>query len=97
MLVLTNNAVSAIRGLSQDPVGIEHAGLRISSAADTNGTTDLTAAISSGPEPDDEVVEIDGARVYVSPLAAPALEDMVLDAEPLEHGEVRFELMPQSI
>ncbi|NED99334.1 Fe-S cluster assembly protein HesB [Phytoactinopolyspora halotolerans] len=95
MLVLTSNAVSAIRQLSQETAGAEHAGLRISSAADTNGTTDLMASISSGPEPHDEVVEIEGARVYLSPQAAPALEDMVLDAEPAGHGEVRFELMPQ--
>ncbi|AYY13830.1 hypothetical protein EF847_15115 [Actinobacteria bacterium YIM 96077] len=89
-------AVSAIRGLTNQPEVSENGGLRISSAADENGAVELVAAVAAGPEPQDDVVTIDDVNVYLDPQATPALDDKVLDAEITEEGQVRFEVVSQS-
>lgn len=70
----------------------EHGGLRIACAATENGSAELVAMITAGPEPHDEIVEMGGVRVYLDPPSVPLVKDMVLDAETTEKGQVRFEL-----
>ena len=47
------------------------------------------------PEPDDTVVETEGARVFVDPVASVALNDRVLDARVSDDGSVGFALAQQ--
>lgn len=94
MLTLTHNAVSAIRGLTIASEISDTAGLRITSTSES-GMPELVVSIAASPEPLDETVETEGARVYVDPSTAPMLEDHMLDAEAEDHGQIRFELKPQ--
>jgi len=90
MLTLTENAASAVKGLTTRIPDTESGGLRIrdTNAPEANFELTLVAA----PEADDSVVEVDGARVYVDHAAAEALDDRILDAKVAEDGSVRFAL-----
>jgi iron-sulfur cluster assembly protein len=91
MLTMTPNAAEAIRqiaagsGLEPDP------GLRISPGLPTPEGTPLQLGLAGHPEPTDQTVESDGARVYVEGPVAEALDDKVLDAA-VEGDQVRFAL-----
>jgi Fe-S cluster assembly iron-binding protein IscA len=92
MLTLTDNASTIIKNLADQTAVSENAGLRISATEDAAGlAVDLTPA----PEPDDQVVESAGARVFIEQSAAPVLEDKVLDAELDEGGAVTFAIGQQ--
>jgi iron-sulfur cluster assembly protein len=95
MLVLTENATSAIRAVLDSPELPESAGLRITSSADEDAQ-DLTLALSPAPtpEPGDQVVETGGARVFLESGAAAMLENEVLDAE-MGEGRVKFRVAHQ--
>jgi iron-sulfur cluster assembly protein len=87
MLVLTDKATEAIRAVVAKPDLPDSAGLRIT-ASDPRG---LTVSAAPAPEEDDHVVETEeGARVFLEPGAAEALEDRVLDAEIDPGGSVKF-------
>lgn len=92
MLTITDNAAEAVRqisagsGLEPDP------GLRISAGEPTPEGTPLEISVTAGAEATDATVEEGGARVYVDPVVAPALDDKVLDAE-VEGEQVRFALL----
>jgi iron-sulfur cluster assembly protein len=93
MLMLTRDAAEAVKGLAEAP-GAE--GLRISTvppATDARGPR-LQVALAPGPDPQDAVVEAEGARIFLAPDAAPELDDKVLDAD-IEAGEVRFAVLQQ--
>lgn len=93
MLMLTDNATSVIRALVDAPQMPDAAGLRIAS---TQGAAEgLSVSTTTTPEPEDQVVEEQGARVYLEPTAAAILEDKVLDASVDADGEVRFHLAVQ--
>ena len=91
MLTMTPNAAEAIRqiaagsGLEPDP------GLRISPGPPTPEGTPLQLGLAARPEPTDQTVESDGARVYVEGPVADVLDDKVLDAA-VEGDQVRFAL-----
>ena len=82
MLVLTEQAKQVIKGIVEE-VGPD-GGLRIT-AAGTNGDTALGFDLAPAPGPGDEVVEEDGAKVFLDPAAAEVLADKLLDVE--EHGD----------
>ena len=91
MLMLTEDAAEVVRDLADEP-GAE--GLRISSqAVSTNGQgPHLSIEVVSAPEPEDLVVETEGAPIFLAPEAAGALDGKVLDAE--IHGDrVEFALL----
>ena len=90
MLMLTRTAAEAIRGLGEEAPGT--AGLRISTREER--PTGLQATIVPEAYPLDQVVEAEGARIFLAPGAADALDDKVLDAD-LEQGRVRFALFEQ--
>lgn len=88
MLVLTDSAVSAIRSLTSQPEMPVATGLRIMAQGDGGPSLQLTLA--EGPIAGDEVVEEDGARVFLEPAAAAALDGKALDARVDDQGQVAF-------
>ena len=91
MLDLTENATSMIRTIAERPELPEDAGLRVAGA----GGGQLTVAAVGGPEDGDQIVEKEGARVFLDPQAAMVLDDKVLDAQVGEGGNVEFLLSTQ--
>ena len=96
MLVLTPAAVQVVKTVTTAPQAPEGAGLRIasSSAAQDAGALQVTAA--EGPSENDQVLENDGARVFLEPDAAAYLDDKVLDAQVDEQGAASFTLAQQA-
>jgi Fe-S cluster assembly iron-binding protein IscA len=92
MLTLTENAGVVVKNLADRTVGPAEGGLRISSAATADN---FEVAVAPRPEPRDQVVESGGARIYLEPDAATALDGKVLDAQIDEAGAVRFSLGDQ--
>ncbi|AGW40423.1 two-component system regulatory protein [Leifsonia xyli subsp. cynodontis DSM 46306] len=87
MLTLTENASTIVKALTEQAPEAE-AGLRISS--ENPESTRFAAAVAASPEPADQVVESSGARLFLGPKAAVALEDKVLDAAVDDQGAVSF-------
>ena len=75
MLVIDDNAVEPLTGMGA---------LRIT-AEETDDGVELQIEEASAPTDGDEVVERDGARVFLDPLAAEVLDDQVLGVE--AHGD----------
>jgi iron-sulfur cluster assembly protein len=88
MLTLTENASTIVKTLTGQSAETEDAGLRISSS--NPQSTAFAAAVAPIPEPADQVVEVSGARLFLEPGAAVALDDKVLDAQVDENGAVSF-------
>lgn len=88
MLTLTENATTIVKTIASQTPGSEEGGLRIS-AADAE-STDFTLAVTPTPEPKDEIVESDGAKVFLEETAAATLSDKVLDAQVDGEGAVSF-------
>ena len=93
MLVLTDNAADTIRTLLDQPDYPDDAGLRISQTEDAE--PGLTVHPTAGPGPDDQVIDEQGARVFVEPGAVELLAGMALDTEIGTEGQVRFNLLRQ--
>lgn len=92
MLTLTENASTLIKNLAEQTAVAENAGLRISTAQDTE---QLSVDLTPSPEESDQVVESAGARVFLEENAAVALDDKILDAQMDEGGAVRFAIGEQ--
>ena len=91
-LMLTPDAAEAIKGLAEVP-GAE--GVRISPIAQRLDTTEgpgLQIELAAGPEPEDAVVELEGAHIFLAPEAAETMEDKVLDAD-ITGDQVRFAVL----
>ena len=86
MLTITSDAAEALRAV----LGAKEGGVRISTGTSLNGNgPNLTLEVVPEPEPDDEVLDADGASLYLDPVAVDALDGKVLDAE-READAVRF-------
>lgn len=94
MLTLTENAATAVKSIVSQLPQPGEGGLRI---RDT-GTPDtgFELVVVPTPEPADQVVETEGARVFLDEGAGVALGDRVLDAQIAEDGGVRFALATQA-
>lgn len=93
MLTLTDNARIAIEVLTAPTSGAPPgAGVRIAAAEDApvGAGTALTMAITPAPEPDDEIMNDAGARVFLDTAAAQILDDQTLDAEIDQSSGVSF-------
>ena len=92
MLTLTENACDIVKRYTDHPETPDDAGLRITS------TSDAQLAVTTADEPvaGDELVEQDGARVYLDAAAAQQLDDKVLDAGIDETGNIQFGLLAQA-
>lgn len=93
MLVLTDKATSVIRALNDRPEVPDEAGLRI--AGPTDGPSELAISRAVTPRYEDQVIEQNGARVFLDPTAAELLEDMILDADIDARGTIQFNLASQ--
>jgi iron-sulfur cluster assembly protein len=92
MLAISDNAAEAIRGLVAAPEVPDSAGLRITSPP--TGEPSFELSVAATPAEDDEVVEEQGAQVFLDPSAATLLEDKRLDAQ-VEAGQVTFAIAQQ--
>jgi iron-sulfur cluster assembly protein len=94
VLALTDSAVEAVKALveSSDDA-VDTSGLRMV-AEPTPVGTNLRLSVVSLPAEDDEVIEDQGARVFLEPDAASLLDDKVLDAS-VDQGQLAFTLADQ--
>lgn len=89
MLTLTENAATIVTAIA-DQQGSEVTGLRITAGDQPEDS--FAVATATGPEPDDQVLEQDGAQIYLDSPAAAQLDDKVLDAGVDTAGNVEFAL-----
>lgn len=86
MLELTDSAAEAVRALvAAAEETAETGGLRVAAEA-WGEEVSLQFNVAVVPAEDDEVVEEQGARVFLEPVAATLLDDKVLDANVLDDG-----------
>lgn len=91
MLTLTDNASTIVKEISaQIP---DAAGLRITSESADQPSFEVEPA--SAAQPGDEIVEQDGATIYLDEAANLQLDDKVLDAAVDQDGGVQFALTLQ--
>jgi Fe-S cluster assembly iron-binding protein IscA len=83
VLALTDHAKEVIKGIVEE-VGPD-GGLRITAAGEANGDTALEFDLAQAPIEGDEVVDEDGAKIFMDEAAAAVLSDKTLDVE--EHGD----------
>jgi iron-sulfur cluster assembly protein len=94
LLTLTDSAAEAVKHAMNAAEGLpESGGLRIS-AQDLGDSTGLGLAVTPLPSEDDQVIEEEGARVFVAAEVAPFLDDKVLDAEQ-QGSSIQFSVTDQ--
>jgi iron-sulfur cluster assembly protein len=89
MLTITSNAAEAIRAIIQSTDVPDDGGIRISIARQNGSQASLELALSPAPMEGDDVLELNGAHVFLDEMASVALDDKSLDAE-MEGGEISF-------
>jgi iron-sulfur cluster assembly protein len=90
VLTLTDSAQTEIRNLISNTAELpDDGGIRIASNPD--GAT-LTLSLASLPAEDDTVLDENGARVFLEPVAAQLLDEKTLDAATDADGGVQFGL-----
>ena len=93
LLALTDSAVEAVKDIVSSSEVPETGGLRM--VADRAGTqANFQVSVVPLPAEDDEVIEEQGARVFLEPDAASLLDDKVLDAS-VEQDQVAFTIADQ--
>jgi iron-sulfur cluster assembly protein len=94
MLALTDNAVEAVQEiLSSSDEAPETGGLRLV-AEPVGAQMNFQLSVVALPGEDDEVIEEQGARVFLDPEAASLLGDKILDAR-IESNQVAFTIADQ--
>jgi Fe-S cluster assembly iron-binding protein IscA len=93
MLAVTQNAVAVIRELTSQQTTPEGSGLRI--AADPQAGA-VTLSLAPRPEPDDQIVDAAGARLFLDAGAVTLLDDKALDAVVDDTGSVEFAVSDQT-
>jgi iron-sulfur cluster assembly protein len=94
LLTLTDSAVEAVKHIvSSSDEFSETGGLRMV-AEQTGMQTSLQLSVVPLPAEDDEVIEEQGARVFLEPEAAALLDDKVLDASVVQ-DQVAFTIAEQ--
>ena len=93
LLALTDSAVEAVKDIVSSSEVPETGGLRM--VAERAGTrASFQLSIVRVPAEDDEVIDEQGARVFLEPDAASLLDDKVLDAD-VEQNQVAFTIADQ--
>jgi iron-sulfur cluster assembly protein len=96
LLTLTEGAAEAVKSIvSSSPNIPETAGLRISGQESQGGEARFQLSLAETPLDEDEVIEENGARIFLESDAAQDLDDKVLDAAMGETG-VQFTLSPRA-
>jgi iron-sulfur cluster assembly protein len=93
MLTLSPSAVEAVDALLHSPEVPEEAGLRIAATEDTPEPA-LSVQIAPEPDPEDQVIEEGGARVFVDATAAALLDDAQLEAQ-AQGDQIAFGIVPR--
>ena len=94
MLALTDNAVEAVQEiLSSSDQAPELGGVRLV-AEPEGGRMNFQLSVVGLPAEDDEVIEAEGARVFLDPEAASLLGDKILDAS-IESTQIAFTIADQ--
>ena len=94
MLALTDNAVEAVQEiLSSSEDAPEMGGLRLV-AEPVGAEMNFQLSVVALPGEDDEVIEEQGARLFLDPEAASLLGDKILDAR-IESNQVAFTIADQ--
>ena len=94
MLALSERAVIAINGIMSNPDVPEGAGLRVSPQITGNEPVALELSVVEAPVGGDQVVEDQGAQVFVDERVSPMLDDKTLDAT-TEGEQVHFTIVDQ--
>lgn len=96
MLAITHTAADAIKAIVSSTDGVpDEGGLRIAATPSPDGSgTALAVELAEEPAAGDEVVDEEGAHVFLEPQAAAALDHAVLDAQ-IEAGAVSFAIGEQ--
>lgn len=94
MLVITDNAAEAIRGIVATPGVPDGAGLRIAIQEASAQPGVLEVSVAAEPEDSDQVVDESGARVFLEQRVVELLDDKQLDAQ-VEGASVGFTLSEQ--
>lgn len=90
MLSLTAKAALLIREITVRTGLSAKTGVRIATSPPAgNGVPKLEMKIAEEPGPSDQVVETDGARVFLDPDASTTLDDKWLDAT-VQEGRAHF-------
>ena len=96
MLALTDRAVEAVRDIVASSHEVpETGGLRLSAEHSGSEAASLKLRVVPLPAEDDEVIEEQGARVFVQADAASLLDDKVLDAS-VDQNQVAFTVIDKS-
>lgn len=90
MLALTENVTEIVKKLVEEVPEIS--GLRIASEADGQA---LSVSPAAQAEQDDQMIEQDGATIFVDGPASDFLADKVLDGGVDEEGNIQFALGQQ--
>ena len=88
MIRMTRRAHEVVRQVTSHPRVGRRSGLRIASQDPQADALDVRTV--AAPDPDDRVVESDGARVYLDEVAEPRVDGRVLDVVTEDTGRVRF-------
>lgn len=91
MLALTENMTEIVKQLAKEVPEIS--GLRIATEPDGQS---MSVSPADHAEPDDQVVEQDGATVFVDGPSAVMLDDKVLDGGVDAEGNIQFALGQQA-
>jgi iron-sulfur cluster assembly protein len=86
VLTVTHEASKAIRTLTDHTPEPESSGLRISVEAGDAGSPQLALSVTGGPYPQDQVVDAEGAHVFVDEALVGLMEDKTLDATIQDEG-----------
>jgi iron-sulfur cluster assembly protein len=95
VLTLTENASTVVKTIVEQTETDQQAGLRISQ--DAVDSPALHVIATEAPQPGDQVLEEDGARVFLEETAAETLDDKVLDARVDDNGGVQFTISVQPV
>jgi Fe-S cluster assembly iron-binding protein IscA len=94
LLALTDNAVEAVKDIVSSAEVPDTGGLRL--VAEREGTqANFQLSVVPLPAEDDEVIDDQGARVFLEPEAASLLENKVLDAD-VEQNQLAFTIVNQT-
>ncbi|GAA2114285.1 Fe-S cluster assembly protein HesB [Nocardioides bigeumensis] len=88
MIAISSRALKVIRQVTGHPRLKHTSGLRI--ARGDEGGERLRVGAVNEPAAGDQVVERDGARLYLGPVAAQKVRNGELDASTDENGRVTF-------
>lgn len=94
MLALTESAADAIRGIVSAPEVPDGAGLRIATQPGSPQPGALEVSVAAMPADSDQIVDEEGARVFVEEAAAELLDDKLLDAQ-IDGTRVGFTISDQ--